>query len=87
MRFLMLGLGLVEIFFLLIILLCFFSPKEIPELARLILKGIYEIKNVFSKLENKINLPSSSESSNFQKEEKLIKDQSKKTYKIPPIKN
>ena len=52
----MLGLGMIEIFFLLIVLLCLFSPKEIPELARLVLKGIYEVKNVFSKLEKKMSL-------------------------------
>ena len=51
----MLGLGGLELFFLLMILLCLFSPKEIPELARTILKSIHEIKNIFSNFESKMN--------------------------------
>ncbi|MDE0518973.1 MAG: twin-arginine translocase TatA/TatE family subunit [Oligoflexia bacterium] len=52
----MLGLGFTEFVFLFFLALLLFGPKELPKLARLIARCIYEMKNLFQRLEKEWHL-------------------------------
>ena len=52
----MLGMGLIELFVIFLLLLVLFGPKELPKMARRIACLIYEMKNVFQKLEQEWKL-------------------------------
>lgn len=68
------GLGFVElgsIFFLILIL---FGPQELPKLARFIAKLIYEMKNIFQRLEKEWNLEYRGDNSSVQKSNKFLSD-------------
>ncbi|MDE0119431.1 MAG: twin-arginine translocase TatA/TatE family subunit [Bdellovibrionales bacterium] len=47
----MLGLGFTELVFLFLLALLLLGPKELPKLARLMARFIYEMKSLFQKLE------------------------------------
>ncbi len=50
------GIGFVELFVVFLLLLVLFGPKELPEMARRMARFIYEMKNVFQKLEKEWKL-------------------------------
>ena len=52
----MLGLGFTELLFLFFLALLLFGPKELPNLARLMARFIYEMKNLFQRLEKEWGL-------------------------------
>ena len=52
----MLGFGFVEWIVIFLLLLFLFGPKELPKGARLMARLIYEMKNIFRKLETEWNL-------------------------------
>ncbi len=51
----MLGISFLELFFLFILALILFGPKDLPKLARLLLQMVYRLKNIFHQFEKKWN--------------------------------
>ena len=47
----MTGFGLFELCVIFLLALVLFGPKELPKLARFVAKLIYELKNIFQRLE------------------------------------
>ena len=62
------GFGFTELLFLFVLVLLLFGPKELPKLARFIARLIYEMKNIFQRLEKEWRL--SEDKNNFSSEEK-----------------
>ena len=60
----MLGLGFAEICAVFLLILILFGPQELPKLARLIARLIYEMKNIFKRLEKEWNLLSEDKKDN-----------------------
>ena len=54
----MLGFGISEIILIFLILLILFGPKELPGLARFLLRMIHELKAIFHRLETEWKLDS-----------------------------
>ena len=52
----MLGLGFMEVIGVLLLMLVLFGPKELPRLARQVARLIYEMKNIFHRLEKEWDL-------------------------------
>lgn len=50
------GLGFQELCVIFVLVLILFGPKELPKIARHIAKLIYEMKNIFQRLEQEWNL-------------------------------
>ena len=50
------GLGFIELIIVFLLILLLFGPKELPYLARSILKFINEMKNIFSRLKKEWDL-------------------------------
>ncbi len=53
----MLGFGIIELISISLLILILFRPKELPVLARTIVRWIHEMKNIFHQLEKQWNLP------------------------------
>ena len=51
----MLGIGLWEILFIFLIALLIFGPRQLPEIARALGKGMYWLKNASSNLTQQIS--------------------------------
>ena len=66
----MLGLGFMEVIGVLLLILVLFGPKELPRLARQVARLIYEMKNIFHRLEKEWDLENLSKKPS-QKEEEL----------------
>ena len=52
----MTGFGFFELCAIFLLVLVLFGPKELPNLARFIAKLIYEMKNIFQRLEKEWHL-------------------------------
>ncbi len=57
------GFGFTELFFLFLLILLLFGPKELPKLARFVARLIYQMKNIFQRLEKEWNLKDQDKSS------------------------
>ena len=57
------GFGFTELLFLFVLVLLLFGPKELPKLARFIARLIYEMKNIFQRLEKEWRLSEDKNSS------------------------
>ena len=63
-----------EIMFILVAVLMLFGSKKIPELARGLGKGIREIKNATSDIQNEVTKDMSSSIKDFKKMKEDVKD-------------
>ena len=52
------GLGFIELGAVFLLILILFGPRELPKLARFMARLIYEMKNIFQRLEKEWNLSS-----------------------------
>lgn len=52
----MVGFGFFELCAIVLLVLVLFGPKELPKLARFVAKLIYELKNIFQRLEKEWRL-------------------------------
>ena len=52
----MTGFGFFELCVIFLLVLVLFGPKELPKLARFVAKLIYELKNIFQRLEKEWHL-------------------------------
>ena len=59
----MLGFGFTELLFISLLILLLFGPRELPKLARFVARLIYEMKNIFHRLEKEWDLSSQHKSS------------------------
>ena len=50
------GLGFVELSAIFLLILVLFGPEELPKLARFIARLVYQMKNIFLRLEKEWNL-------------------------------
>ena len=66
----MTGFGLLEVCAIFLLALVLFGPKELPKLARFIAKLIYELKNIFQRLEKEWHLAEHQNSSLEKDDEK-----------------
>ena len=66
----MVGFGFFELCVIFLLALVLFGPKELPTLARFIAKLIYELKNIFQRLEKEWRLAEHQNSSVEQDDEK-----------------
>ncbi len=55
------GLGLIELSVIFLLVLILFGPGELPKLARMLARLIYEMKNIFRRLEKEWDLLSATQ--------------------------
>ena len=58
----MFGFGFTELFFIALLALLLFGPKELPKLARFVARLIYEMKSIFQRLEKQWHLDNQEDS-------------------------
>lgn len=66
----MTGFGFLELCAIFLLVLVLFGPKELPKLARFVAKFIYELKNIFQRLEKEWRLAEHQKASIKQDDEK-----------------